>query len=155
MQGGPFENAPEAPKTVFSFFWFPSIPKSGAVPHARANLPVNGWDGGTAKARRKTRWEVLAPNSPMLAFAAIRDVWKSPSGTEIASLATVTVDPSADVAPIHHRMAAILEPDDRPVWLGEAEGDPEVRLRPFPDKRLTVNEANAALRRLVPRRAPA
>ena len=111
----------------------------------RAILPVNGWYEWTGKTRRKTRWEISAPKSPILAFAAIWDVWKSPSGTEIASLATVTVEPSADVAPIHHRMAAILEPEDWPVWLGEAEGDPAACLRTYPDKRLIVKEASADL----------
>ena len=112
----------------------------------RAILPVNGWYEWTGKTRRKTRWEISAPKTPILAFAAIWDVWKSPSGAEIASLATVTVDPSADVAPIHHRMAAILTPDDMPVWLGEAEGDPAACLRTYPDKRLKVKEAEADLR---------
>lgn len=111
----------------------------------RAILPVNGWYEWTGKTRRKTRWEISAPKSPVLAFAAIWDVWKSPSGTEIASLATVTVEPSADVAPIHHRMAAILEPEDWPVWLGEEDGDPEACLRTYPDKRLKVKEADADL----------
>ncbi len=112
----------------------------------RAILPVNGWYEWTGKTRRKIRWAITAPTSPILAFAAVWDVWKSPSGTEIASLATVTVDPSADVAPIHHRMAAILEPEDWAVWLGEAEGDPRACLRTYPDKRLRVTEADADLR---------
>lgn len=112
----------------------------------RAILPVNGWYEWTGKTRRKTRWRISAPKSPVLAFAAIWDVWKSPSGTDIASLATITVDPSDDVAQIHHRMAAILEPEDWPVWLGEVEGDPATCLRTYPDRRLTVKEADAALR---------
>ena len=111
----------------------------------RAILPVNGWYEWTGKTRRKTRWEISVPKSQILAFAGIWDVWKSPSGTEIASLATVTVDPSADVAPIHHRMAAILEPADWAVWLGEAEGDPEACLRTYPDNRLKVIEAASDL----------
>jgi putative SOS response-associated peptidase YedK len=111
----------------------------------RAILPVNGWYEWTGKTRRKTRWEISAPKSPILAFEAIWDVWKSPSGTEIASLATVKVDPSADVAPTHHRMAAILDPADWAVWLGEAEGDPEACLRTYPDNRLNVIEAAADL----------
>ncbi len=111
----------------------------------RAILPVNGWYEWTGKTRRKTRWEVSAPKAPILAFAAIWDVWKSPSGAEIASLATVTVEPSADVAPIHHRMAAILPAEDWPVWLGETEGDPAACLRTYPDGRLKVTEADANL----------
>ena len=32
--------------------------------------------------------------------------------------------------PIHERMPVILEADDWPTWLGEAEGDPVELLRP-------------------------
>ena len=111
----------------------------------RAILPVNGWYEWTGKTRRKTRWEISAPKASILAFAAIWDVWKSPSGTEIASLATVTVEPSADVAPIHHRMAAILDPKDWAVWLGETDGDPESVLKTYPDGQLNVKEATGDL----------
>ena len=53
----------------------------------------------------------------------------------------LTVPPSADVEAVHHRMAAILAPEDRAVWLGEAEGDLAAVLKPWPAGRLTVREA--------------
>lgn len=111
----------------------------------RAILPVNGWYEWTGAARRKTRWAIHDPKKPILAFAVIWDIWRSPSGREVASLATVTVDPSLDVAPIHHRMATILPPEDWALWLGEVDGDPEPLLRPYPASRLKVAEADAVL----------
>ncbi|MEM7268419.1 MAG: SOS response-associated peptidase [Pseudomonadota bacterium] len=97
-----------------------------------AILPVNGWYEWTGKTRRKNRWSLSSTEHPVLAFAAIWDVWKSPSGNEIASLATVTVDPSPEVKKIHHRMAAILPNEAWPIWLGEEKGDPEDLLRTWP-----------------------
>ena len=107
----------------------------------RCILPVSGWYEWTGAKRRKTRWEIFDAASPVLAFAAIWDVWAAPDGREIASLATVTVPPSDDVEPVHRRMAAILAPEDWPVWLGEAEGDPASVLRSYPAGRLTIRES--------------
>ena len=56
------------------------------------------------------------------------------------SLATVTCAPNADVAPIHHRMGAILPPEAWPLWLGEAEGDPAAVLAPYPEGRLKIEK---------------
>jgi putative SOS response-associated peptidase YedK len=37
------------------------------------------------------------------------------------------------VRKIQERMPVIIEPEDWPLWLGEAEGDPAALLRPTPD----------------------
>ena len=55
--------------------------------------------------------------------AAVWDLWKGPGGAEVASLASVTCAPNAEVAAVHDRMPVILPPAAWPVWLGEAEGD--------------------------------
>ena len=85
-----------------------------------------------------TRWTIRAPAEPILAFAAVWDLWRAPGGAEVASLATVTCAPNAEVAPVHDRMPAILDRDAWPVWLGEADGDPAALLRPWPDGRLVA-----------------
>ena len=108
----------------------------------RAILPVNGWYEWTGEKRRKTRWAISDPASPILAFAAIWDVWAAPGGREIASLATVTVAPNEDVAPIHHRMAVILAPEDWAAWLGETDGDLKAMFRPWPIGRLKIVESD-------------
>lgn len=110
----------------------------------RAIVPANGWYEWTGERRRKTRWALDDPQAPLLAFAAIWDLWRGPGGVEVASVATVTVPPNEDVAPIHHRMGALLAPEDWPVWLGEAAGDPSARLRPWPRGRLRIRESDLA-----------
>ena len=88
--------------------------------------------------RRRRRWTIRAPAEPILAFAAVWDLWQAPGGAEVASLALVTCAPNADVAPVHDRMPAILDRDAWPVWLGEAEGDPGGLLGPLPEGRLAA-----------------
>jgi putative SOS response-associated peptidase YedK len=107
----------------------------------RCILPVGGWVEWTGPPRRRTRWTIDAPGAAIIAVAAVWDRWRAPGGAEVLSLATVTCAPNADVAPVHDRMPAILEPDAWPLWLGEAEGDPAAVLRPLPAGRLRVSAA--------------
>jgi putative SOS response-associated peptidase YedK len=107
----------------------------------RCILPVGGWVEWTGPPRRRTRWTIDAPGATIIAVAAVWDRWRAPGGAEVLSLATVTCAPNADVAPVHDRMPAILEPDAWPLWLGEAEGDPAAVLRPLPAGRLRVSAA--------------
>ncbi len=96
-------------ETVFQKYAFTGV--------RRGVFPVNGWYEWTGSPGRKTRWDIRAPGRPVRAFAVIWDVWLAPGGREIAQMATLTVDPSADVRKIHHRMPAILAPDQIDPWL--------------------------------------
>jgi putative SOS response-associated peptidase YedK len=112
--------------------------KSAYADLSRCLLPVSGWYEWTGEGRRKTRWAIRAPGRPILAFAAVWDVWQAPGGTAVASLATVTCAPNAEVAPVHDRMPVILAPAAWPVWLGEVPGDPAALLEPAADGSLLV-----------------
>ena len=107
----------------------------------RAILPVSGWYEWTGRPRNKTRWAIFDPASPLLGFAAVWDLWAAPGGREIASLATVTVEPNRDVKPIHHRMGAILAEKDWPIWLGEEAGVLIDVLKPWPEGRLAIEKS--------------
>ena len=73
---------------------------------------------GPASAAERTRWAIRAPGEPILALAAVWDRWRAPGGAEVASLATVTCPPSAEVAAVHDRMPVILRRRTAwPVWL--------------------------------------
>jgi putative SOS response-associated peptidase YedK len=66
------------------------------------------------------------------AMAGIWDTWVSPDGEIIDTVAIVTTEASADVAPIHHRMPLILDKDDYLTWI---EAD-----------RVSVDEAKALIK---------
>jgi putative SOS response-associated peptidase YedK len=119
--------------------------KSAFAGLGRCIVPASGWYEWTGPARRKQRWRISAPGGPILALAAIWDRWQAPGGgAEILSLATVTCVPSPEVAAVHDRMPAILEPGDRAGWLGETEADPAALLRPLPAGRLEVVQDQAS-----------
>ncbi|MEM9011996.1 MAG: SOS response-associated peptidase [Pseudomonadota bacterium] len=117
------------------------LDKSAFAETRRAILPVSGWYEWTGEKRRKTRWRIWAPAQPILAFAAIYDVWQAPGGREVASFATLTCEPNADVRDYHHRMPVILDEAAWPLWLGEEEGDLSTILVPWTEGRLQIEEA--------------
>jgi putative SOS response-associated peptidase YedK len=55
-----------------------------------------------------------------LAFAAVWQDWGQADGDRIPTCAIVTTAANAPMSAIHHRMPVILEPEDWPLWLGEA-----------------------------------
>ena len=109
----------------------------------RAVLPVNGWYEWTGEKRRKTAWDISPCDGGFLWFAAIADTWVAPNGARLDQIATVTCEPNSDVAPIHHRMAVILEQQDIQKWMTGSESDACELMRSWPDGRLRIQKANA------------
>jgi putative SOS response-associated peptidase YedK len=61
----------------------------------------------------------------LLAFAGLWDSWRSPEGERVVSCAIVTTPASEEVAPLHDRMPAVLDPGVWDVWLDPGLDDPE------------------------------
>ena len=105
----------------------------------RAVVIVDGWYEWTGEKRRKTAWRIFGAQP--LIFAAITDEWTAPGGLKVPQVATVTCEPNADVAPIHHRMGVLLHRTDVPLWLSGSEKDVEPLMVPWPEGRLRIEEA--------------
>ncbi len=108
----------------------------------RAVIPVDGWYEWTGEKRRKTAWRIAAKDGSPLLFAAITDTWEAPGGLRVDQIAAVTCEPNADVKPIHHRMGVLLEEQDVQRWLHGAEEEAQSLARPWPEGRLTIEEAD-------------
>ncbi|MEX0305901.1 MAG: SOS response-associated peptidase [Ruegeria sp.] len=108
----------------------------------RAVIPVDGWYEWTGKKRHKTAWRIAAKDGSPLLFAAITDTWEAPGGQRVNQVAAVTCEPNADVKPIHHRMGVLLEPQDVDRWLQGTEEEAQNLMRPWPEGRLRIEEAD-------------
>ncbi len=108
----------------------------------RAVIPVDGWYEWTGEKRRKTAWRISSTDGAPLLFAAITDTWAAPGGQRVDQVAAVTCEPNADVKPIHHRMGVLLEPDAVQSWLTGTETEAQSLTQPWPDGRLTIEEAD-------------
>jgi putative SOS response-associated peptidase YedK len=73
-----------------------------------------------------------------MAFAGLWESFRWPDETVTRSFTILTTVPNAEMAELHDRMPVILELQDWPIWLGEAEGDHAVLLRPAADGLLRV-----------------
>src|SRR5688572_3072736 len=80
---------------------------------------------GTKDARP---WFIRHKDAEVFAFAAIWETWTNQAVPEIGTVETcaiVTIHANAAIAPVHHRMPVILDPDDYAKWLDPARRDPE------------------------------
>ncbi|MGE0126992.1 MAG: SOS response-associated peptidase [Blastocatellales bacterium] len=88
-----------------------------------------------------------APSQPMyirrrdgglFAFAGLWEEWKSPEGEPIETCTIITVEPNELISKIHHRMAAILSPDDEAAWIDPKSGVDDLlqMLRPYDSNEL-------------------
>jgi putative SOS response-associated peptidase YedK len=99
----------------------------------RCLVPAAAFYEWRADAVGKTPFAIARQDGNPLAFAGIWEGWRSPEGDILRSFAILTTSANAQMAVLHERMPVILEPDDWPAWLGEADGDPNALLRPSPE----------------------
>ena len=105
---------------------------------SRALVPADGWYEWTGATRKKTRWRFSSTEGGVLMFAAIYSVWRQPGGIEVYQAATLTCEPNALVAPIHHRMGVLLPGD---LWAAWMAGD-DVAMDPAGEGVLKVEDAS-------------
>ena len=96
----------------------------------RCLIPASGfyeWSKGAGGARLP--WYITRSDGAPMALAGIWQDW----GDLGPTCAIVTAGAPADMAAIHHRVPVMVEPDDWPLWLGEA-GHGAVRLMRSPNE---------------------
>ncbi len=90
----------------------------GAMKHRRCLIPADGyfeWQGDTPG--KKQPFHITRPDNGLFAFAGIWEHWMTNDGSELESAAIITTIANDTVAPIHHRMPVVIEPDFYHAWL--------------------------------------
>ena len=98
-----------------------------AVRHKRCLVPASGFYEWTGQRGAKRPYFIhrtasragdrSADDTPPLAFAGLYEDWLGPDGSEIETMAIVTVPANKAVGRVHDRMPAILEPEQFDRWL--------------------------------------
>ena len=108
-----------------------------ALKHGRCIIPASGYyEWHTNPDKSKQPYYITMADERPMALAGLYATWVGPEGEEIDSLATITVPTNAQLAPIHHRMPAILEGEAIDDWLNvrEVRADAALQLAlPLPD----------------------
>lgn len=115
----------------------------------RCLVPASGFYEWKISGRSREPWLFRLRDRRPFWFAALWDASPAPDGTHRDTIAVVTTAPNAVMAPVHHRMPAIVsEPADTLAWL-----DPRITssdtlsrlLRPAPDALLDAVAVNPAV----------
>jgi putative SOS response-associated peptidase YedK len=80
----------------------------------------------------------------LFAFAGLWEEWKTPEGDKLQTCTIITVEPNELISQFHHRMAAILRPEDEAAWLDlkNPVADVAPLLRPYPAEELEAFEVS-------------
>lgn len=63
---------------------------------------------------------IQAPGEDVIAFAGLWSTWTKPDGDQILSCAVLTQDAAPAITEIHHRMPAVLQPEQFEEWIDPA-----------------------------------
>lgn len=119
-----------------------------ALRHRRCLVPVDGFYEWTGKPGAK-RPHLLRPRAggPM-ALAGIAEHWMSADGSELETMAILTVQANRTVSAVHDRMPVILAPQDFDLWLDCRPGtavDAAPLMLPAAEDLLEIVEVSAKL----------
>ena len=120
----------------------------GAMRHRRCLVPADAFYEWLGKAGEKRPHLIRRKDGGMLAFAGIWENWLGADGSEIDTMAILTVACNVALSWLHDRMPAILEPDAFDAWLDTRAvlADAAVHmLQPAADDLLDVFEVGKAL----------
>jgi putative SOS response-associated peptidase YedK len=120
----------------------------GAVRHKRCLVPADGFYEWTGPKGAKRPFLIRPRAGGPLAFAGLAEDWLGADGSEIDTMAIVTVPANATVAPIHDRMPAIVPPEAFDAWLdcrGVRAEEAMALIGPAPADQLEMLEVNAKL----------
>ncbi|HEX2940638.1 MAG TPA: SOS response-associated peptidase [Rhodopila sp.] len=109
-----------------------------ALAKRRCLVPASAFYEWKAGPEGKQPYAIARADDAPLAFAGIWEGWRAPDGTILRSFAIITTTANTQMAVLHERMPVILEAQDWPAWLGEADADPASLLRPSPEGVLRI-----------------
>jgi putative SOS response-associated peptidase YedK len=120
----------------------------GAMRHRRCLVPTDGFYEWIGPAGAKRPHLIRPRAGGPIAFAGLHETWLGAEGSELDTMAILTVAANPTVAPIHDRMPAILAPEAFEAWLdvkGVEARAAALLLRPAPADLLEAFEVTSRL----------
>lgn len=125
-----------------------------AMRRRRCLVPADGffqWQGEMPG--RKQPYFVHRPDESLFAIAGLWETWAGGDGSEIDTALFITVPANERLSAIHHRMPAIIKPEDFDAWLDADRIDAEEAarlLKPVDDDYLSADPADLSRQRREP-----
>ncbi len=89
----------------------------GALRHKRCLVPADAFYEWTGPVGHKRPFLIRPKSGGLMAFAGLSESWLGADGSEIDTMAILTVAANTTVGTIHDRMPAILAPSQFDAWL--------------------------------------
>lgn len=85
--------------------------------HRRCIVPADGFYEWTGKPGHKQPHLIRQRSGEIMGLAGLWEHWLGADGSEVETMAILTVEANADMKRVHDRMPAILAPQDYEAWL--------------------------------------
>lgn len=89
----------------------------GGIRHKRCIVPADGYYVWSGEKRQRVRHTIVAPDRSPLGFAAIYEEWMGADGSEIDSMAIITVAAPPALARLGPRAPVLIGPEAQTAWL--------------------------------------
>jgi putative SOS response-associated peptidase YedK len=93
-------------------------------------VPADAFYEWQATPDGKLPWAIARADGAPMVFAGLWEGWRGPDELVLRTFTIVTTSANEALRPLHERMPVVLEAEDWPAWLGEAEDDVARLLRP-------------------------
>ncbi|NVK34771.1 MAG: SOS response-associated peptidase [Rhodobacteraceae bacterium] len=107
-----------------------------AMKHRRCLFPVSGYYEWLRTPEGKQPYYISPADGGVMGVAGLWETWCDPDGGDIDTALLMTTPANRQLSIIHHRMPAIIRPEDFDVWLDTGnprQADARSLLRPFED----------------------
>lgn len=94
-----------------------------AIKRRRCLVPANGFYEWTGDAGKKQPWHITGPGGSLFALAGIWESTLSDNGSEVETVAILTVAAGSDMAKLHGREPVVIDPENYTQWLEADERD--------------------------------
>ena len=117
----------------------------------RCLIMADGFYEWPKKGADKTPYYITRQDGGPMAFAGLWERWDPPAGGEpVESCTIITTEANELIAPFHHRMPVILDPEHFDVWLDPGLDDPQALmalLQPYPAGEMTAHMVSTEVNR--------
>ncbi len=120
----------------------------GAMRHRRCLVPTDGFYEWTGARGAKRPFLVRPRTGGPMGMAGLYEQWLGADGSEVETMAILTVVANRAMASLHDRMPAIIAPEHFDAWLDCSSGsakDVKALLAPAPDDLLELIEVSRQL----------
>ena len=113
-----------------------------ALKRRRCLIPASGFYEWKKEGEARVPTYIHLNDSRIFSLAGLWEEWQAPDGETLHSCTIITTQANDFMAPIHHRMPVIFEPEQERAWLDPALQDPDELidlLQSCPDQELATH----------------